>query len=524
MPRIISFVQFVKFVGPEAMTITRREFLRLASLAAASLAVSACGPVYDRLASRDTPIKGWPLLSGGDFQRLRRTTFGPTADERFRVAEIGFNAFIEEQLAFESINDESLDWRLRKFETLDLKANELFEYGNKLFDDLDKGLVVNELRQATLTRQAYSKRQLYEVMVEFWTDHFNISVEKGNCWFLKTVDDREVIRKHALGSFRDLLRASARSPAMLVYLDNQVNDKRHPNENYARELLELHTLSVNGGYTQKDVMELARCLTGWTVKEHWWLGDFTFNPDLHDSGVKTVLGLAIEPEGQREAERVIETLATHPATARFIAAKLARRFIADDPPADLVAKAADTFTQTDGDIQSVLRVILLDGLPLAQPKYKRPQTFLISALRMLNAHVTAGGRNLKPEYPLLTLLSQMGQPPFGWPTPDGYPDVASRWMGSLMPRWQFALALARNEIDGTTIDLPALLCKGEPTCSPPSPHQIVDQLSTLLLGAPLDPSARDDLLSAIQSAGGVDETLPQIITAGLIASPAFQWR
>lgn len=524
MPRIISFVQFVKFVGPEAMTITRREFLRLASLATASLAVSACGPVYDRLASRDTPIKGWPPISGGDFQRLRRITFGPAADERLRFSEIGLAAFIEEQLAFESINDESLDWRLRKFETLNLKANELFEYGNKLFDDLDKRPVVNELRQATLTRQVYSRRQLYEVMVEFWTDHFNISVEKGNCWFLKTVDDRDVIRKHALGSFRDLLWASARSPAMLVYLDNQVNDKRHPNENYARELLELHTLSVNGGYTQKDVMELARCLTGWTVKERWWLGDFTFNPDLHDSGVKTVLGLAIEPEGQREAERVIETLAAHPATARFIAAKLARRFIADDPPADLVAKAAGTFTQTDGDIQSVLRVILLDGLPLAQPKYKRPQTFLISALRMLNAHVTAGGRNLKPEYPLLTLLSQMGQPPFGWPTPDGYPDLASRWMGNLMPRWQFALALARNEIDGTTIDLPALLCKGEPTCSPPSPRQIVDQLSTLLLGAPLDSVARDDLLAAILSAGGDDETLPQIITAGLIASPAFQWR
>lgn len=500
--------------------MNRRDFLRLAALAAASLAASACSPLYNRLAGEGPPIKAWPPISRGDFQRLNRLTFGPTADERRRFSEIGLEAFVEEQLAFESIDDDSLNWRLRQFETLNLKADELFEYGNKLFADLDKRFVVDELRQAALVRQVYSRRPLYEVMAEFWSDHFNISVEKGDCWYLKTVDDRDVVRKHALGSFRDLLWASAHSPAMMVYLDNQVNGKRRPNENYARELLELHTLSVSGGYSQQDVMELARCLTGWTVKEHWWKGEFEFKPEMHDDGVKTVLGLSLEPEGRREAGRVIETLAVHPAAARFIATKLARRFIADDPPSGLVEKAANTFLETGGDIKSVLRVILLDGLPLAEPKYKRPQNFLISALRMLNAQVTAGGRRLKPEYPLLDLLARMGQPPFGWPTPDGYPDLASRWMGNLTPRWQFALALARNEIDGVKIDLPALL----QSAGVASPEEGVDQLSALLLGAPLDPAARDELLTSLQSEGADEESLPPIITAGLIASPAFQWR
>ncbi len=490
--------------------MNRREFLRLAGLASASVAIAACSPVYDQLAERQaTPAGQPPALRSSDFVGLNRVTFGPTVGERARVTEIGLAAFIEEQLAFEAVNDDSLNWRLRKFETLNLKANELFEYGNKLFDDLDKTVTVNELRQATLTRQVYSQRQLYEVMVEFWNDHFNISVDKGDCWFLKTVDDREVIRKHALGNFKDLVMASAHSPAMLVYLDNQSNEKSHPNENYARELMELHTLSVNGGYTQQDVMELAKCLTGWTVKETFWKGEFEFKAEMHDEGAKTVLGMTIEPAGQHEAERVIETLATHPATARFIAIKLARRFVSDEPSTELVEKAANTFVSTQGDIKSVLRVILLDGLAQATPKYKRPQNFVASALRQLNASVDIGGRSGQPIYPLLDFVGRMGQLPFGWPTPDGYPDVAARWLGNLMPRWQFALALARNEIEGVSVESVPLEADG---------------LATLLLGVPLETAARDDLIHTLKAEGADEETLPEILTAGLVASHAFQWR
>lgn len=491
------------------MTLSRREFLRLAGLVAAGVTAAACAPVYNRLANDPPQPAGAPDTY---FGALNRLTFGPRLSDRAHAAEIGLAAWIEEQLAPEAIDNSPADWRLQKFKTLDMDANELYEVGNKLFDDLDKTPVIDELRQATLIRQVYSPRQLNEVMVEFWSDHFNISLNKGDCWYLKTVDDREAIRPHALGKFRDLLWASAHSPAMLVYLDNQVNVKSHPNENYAREIMELHSLGVNGGYIQRDVMELARCFTGWTVKEHWWLGDFTFNADEHDDGVKEVLGLILQPGGQAEAEQVIELLATHPATAHFIAAKLARRFIADDPPADIVERAASTFLETDGDIKAILRVILLDGLiAYAQPKFKRPVHFVASALRLLNAQTDSGGF-------IHETIARLGQSHFAWPTPDGYPDRSAPWQGNLMPRWQFAMALARNEIEGTQIN-------GSELAAVDSPFAIINQLSSLLLGQPLPAAQRDELLAALQSAGApTNEELPSIVAAGLMASPAFQWR
>ena len=361
------------------MPLSRRDFLKLASLVTASAALSSCAPAlaYRKLAG-DLPTVPWTALPAADFLALNRITFGARVEERARFVEIGLQAYIEEQLDFETINDFACDLQLSTFKTLKMQANELEGISNQLFDGYDREKAPNELRQATFLRQLYSKRQLYEVMVEFWSDHFNIFMDKEKEFFLKTVDDREVIRKHALGNFRDLVWASAHSPAMMIYLDNQANEKSHPNENYARELMELHTLGVDGGYTQKDVMELARCLTGWNVKEHFWLGDFVFKEDLHDTGDKNILGLSIQPSGQAEAEQVIEMLVMHPSTAKFICTKLTRRFIADDPPTQLIEKAAQTFLDTNGDIKSALRVILLDGLPLAQPKYKRPVNFLLS--------------------------------------------------------------------------------------------------------------------------------------------------
>jgi uncharacterized protein (DUF1800 family) len=276
--------------------------------------------------------------------------------------------------------------------------------------------------------------------------------------------------------------------------------------------MELHTLGVDGGYTQQDVMELARCLTGWNVKEHFWLGDFVFKEDLHDAGTKQVLGMTIPNAGIKEAEQVIEMLVTHPSTARFIATKLIRRFIADEPPQVIVEKAAQTFLNTHGDIKSVLRVILLDGLPLAQPKYKRPANFAISALRMLN--VETDGVAIHEH------LLRMGQSYFNWPTPDGYPDRSESWQGNLMPRWLFAFELIRGELNGTKHNLRALLDASMADNS----QDEVDALSSLLLGAPLAPVTRDELIDSVLSAGATEEETLQIVTAGLIASPAFQWR
>jgi uncharacterized protein (DUF1800 family) len=493
------------------MTLSRRDFLKLGTLVTASAALSSCAPVYRRIAG-GLPTVPWVPLDERDFLALQRLTFGPRVEERSRFAEIGLQAWIEEQLAFESINDLESELQLASFKTLNMDANELEAISNEIFENYNREKVPNELRQATLLRQLYSKRQLYEVMVEFWNDHFNIFTEKGNCFYLKTVDDRDVIRKHALGSFRDLAWASSHSPAMMIYLDNQANEKGEPNENYARELMELHTLGVNGGYTQQDVMELARCLTGWNVKEHFWLGDFVFKEDLHDTGTKKVLGMTIENAGIKEAEQVIEMLVAHPSTARFISTKLARRFVGDEPPQEIIEKAAQTFIQTKGDIKSVLRVILLDGLPFAQPKYKRPANFMLSALRILNVETDAVA--------LHDHLMRMGQLYFNWPTPDGYPDHSESWQANLMPRWQFAFELIRGEINGAKSGLRGLL----DVSSADGLYDEVDSVASLLLGAPLASITRDELIDSIQSAGATEEETLQIVTAGLLASPAFQWR
>lgn len=499
------------------MNLSRRDFLKLTGLVAASTALASCAPANRLLA----PLANvaWPALSAADFLALNRLTFGPNAEERVRFAQIGLAAWIEEQLAPDAIDDFGCELRLRNLGTLGMSASDLFDISDQIFDNVDRIKVPQELRQASLLRQVYSRRQLFEVMAEFWSDHFNISTEKGDCYYLKTVDDREVIRKNALGSFRDLVWASAHSPAMLVYLDNQANTKGAPNENYARELMELHTLGVEAGYSQQDVMELARCLTGWTVKEHFWRGQFTFDADVHDTGGKRVLGMDILEAGQAEAERVIERLAEHPAAARFVSTKLARRFLADDPPAEIIGKAAQTFEQTHGDIRAVLRVILLDGLDpmgLQRPlgsKYKRPNNFIASALRALNAE-TDGGDAVQ-EY-----LLRLGHVPFLWPTPDGYPDRAQAWQGNLMPRWQFAFALAQNEMKGTQIELQKMM----ETVGAKTPEESADQIASLLLGSSLETSARDELLAALRSAGADEVESLRIFTAGILASPAFQWK
>ena len=300
--------------------MTRRDFLRLSALTAAGAVLSGCAPAYNWLAEQAEEAVRFGLPPGEtpfDFQLLNRLTFGPRAEERWRMADIGWQAWVEEQLSPEGIDDPVCDLRLRGFNTLSMGANDLYDLSDKLFDDQDRLRVPDELRRSALIRQVVSRRQLFERMVEFWSDHFNISVEKSNCFYLKTVDDREVIRKHALGNFGEMLSASAHSPAMLTYLDNQANHKDAPNENYARELLELHSLGVDGGYSQQDVMELARCLTGWTIKEHFWRGDFVFKKENHDDGSKFVLGWLIQPDGQSEVEGILEELAVHPSSCPF---------------------------------------------------------------------------------------------------------------------------------------------------------------------------------------------------------------
>jgi uncharacterized protein (DUF1800 family) len=333
-------------------------------------------------------------------------------------------------------------------------------------------MVVTELQRAKLLRAVYSERQLYELMVDFWENHFSIFANKDDDRYLLTGYDREAIRPFAMGRFRDLLGATAHSPAMLFYLDNWRSSVPRPyaatktkpagidgglNENYARELMELHTLGVDGGYTQKDVQEIARCFTGWTIQKPNEQGLFLYRPGLHDDGEKIVLGHRIlSGGGIADGERVLDILATHPATARFIATKLARRFIGDEPPQSIVDRAAAVFLKTDGSIRETLRAIVTSPEFFSQPSYRAkmrsPFEYVAAAMRALSAETDA-------DRPVLDAIGRMGQPVFGRITPDGYADRADQWLssGAMIARFNFASALAGNRIKGTKIDVPRLL-------------------------------------------------------------------
>jgi len=398
-------------------------------------------------------------------QALNRWTFGPMPGEYARVSAMGVPAFLEEQLAPEQIEDGLCDRALARF------SEAWWEPVGEHYEEDDEALPPI-LRRAMLLRAVYSKRQLFEVMCEFWSDHFNIDPTKGDCRYTKIDDDRMVVRAHALGNFREMLRASALSPAMLWYLDGRANAVRKPgdkpNENYARELMELHTLGVHGGYSQQDVMEAARCLTGWTVlakKDDGFSGKLLsplkdrgkvlFRADAHDDGAKRVLGREITAGGgAADLEKLIDIVVAHPGTAQHLATKLCLRFISDEPPAAAVDRVAAAFTASRYDIKATLRALFAtpEFAASAGTKFKRPIHFIVSALRATNAQTDAA-------QPLLSYLEKMGQVPFRYPTPDGYPLAAAHWHATLLWRWKFAVALARNEIRGTSIDRGDLLEK-----------------------------------------------------------------
>jgi len=494
----------------ETLGVSRRDFLRLAALAAGSAFLSACGPLAERLTNRPSALGSLSPVDPEIFAVLNRLTYGPRPEELAHAAEIGIAGWIEEQLSPMGLDDTTADLQLTRLSMWSLDANALRDVSDRLFDDVDLDLVPAELRRATLLRQVFSRRQLYERVVEFWSDHFNISVEKQDCHVLKLIDERDVIRPHAFGRFRDLLGASAHSPAMLVYLDNHVSDAAHPNENYAREVMELHTLGVDGGYTQQDVAELARCLTGWSVvtEGRYW-GRFQYKPEHHDNGEKRWLGEPIAAAGEAEVEHALDRLAAHPSTARFLVRKLAQRFLGFSHP-ELEARAATAFLAGEGQIEAPLRVLLLDGLAagVSAPRFKRPVDFLVSTLRQLNATVGAGDG-------LWGALRRLGQLPFAWPTPDGYPDRDEAWSANLMPRWAFAWALGDQKLDSVAMDWNDI-CGSEL-----DPGQGLDRLAILLFGAPLPDGDRNALLAELPGTG---IEARRALAAALVASPRFQWR
>jgi len=346
-------------------------------------------------------------------------------------------------------------------------------------------VVVGELMQAKLQRAIYSERQLDEVMTDFWINHFNVFINKGADRYLLTSYERDAIRPHVMGKFEDLLVATAKSPAMLFYLDNWlsvgpdsdvalgIERPRHDrrgygpraqgrprgkkrlasglNENYGRELMELHTLSVNGGYSQKDVTEVAKVFTGWTLEQPRKGGGFHFEPRMHEPGDKIVLGHHIKQNGEKEGLEVLRMLARNPKTAHFISEKLAMRFVSDDPPATLVERMTQTFLKKDGDIREVLRTMFKSPefwSPEAyRAKVKTPLEFVVSAVR-------ASGAQVDDARPLVGTLNNMGMLPYGMMPPTGYSMKADAWVNSsaLLGRINFALGLAAGKVRGVSVD------------------------------------------------------------------------
>ena len=498
------------------MRISRRQILKTAAAAGATLPFTGC----ERIISGVTAGLGQTIpetisVPSGNridplFHLLSRAAYGPWPGDLDRLNRLGAEAWIEEQLSPETIDDTLCDFRARRFETLQLRPGDCYEF--------KKPVLREEIARHTLLRAVYSKRQIFELMVGFWTDHLNINIEKGDCIYLKPADDRDVIRRHALGKFRDLIRASATSPAMLAYLDGKENKKASPddipNENYARELLELHTLGVHGGYTQRDVYEVARSLTGWRLRTRWRRGTVFFEPGLHDDGEKAVLGTSIPSGlGERDVDRVVEVACSHPSTARFIATKLVRHFVADDPPASLVGRVASVFTKTDGDIKSLVRTILASDEFKASAgiRLKRPFHFVVSALRALGADTHA-------HTPLIEYLMRMGQGLFQHPTPDGYPDEAEPWLGTLLWRWNFAFALASNEVPSATVTLDRLLHAISDDGAGPTPSRLLPYFVGRA-GSSAEIKALEDYLAARR---GGDAFRRAELIGLILASPAFQ--
>ena len=439
--------------------------------------------------------------------------------------------------------------------------------------------VINaEVQSSKLLRAVYSDRQLEEVLTDFWFNHFNVFIGKGADHYLITAYERDVIRPHILGKFKDLLVATAQSPAMMFYLDNwqsegpdsdaargiptrgpnqgmngplgrhgvtypaphaprpqqqlpnaQNNQQKRRdglNENYARELMELHTLGVNGGYTQQDVTQVARVFTGWSIEEPRQGGGFVYKPRLHEPSKKVVLGHKIKEKGENEGIQVLEILANHPSTARFISTELAQRFVSDDPPKSLIDAMSKTFLKTDGDIRSVLESMFRSPEFWSPETYrarvKTPFEFVVSSLRATQAEIS------DPQS-LLATLNKMGMPLYGMQPPTGYSTRADVWVNSaaLLDRMNFGLALVTNRLPGTSFNLGQLLNNAPGTDA--DPYQVQLKLEQMLIAGGISQQTHGTIEERIVGPQAMaqfeDPSHPanlNVIAGLLLGSPEFQ--
>ena len=530
-------------------------------------------------ASRGPVALSLPAPPLGPDQRilhaLNRLGYGPRPGDVERVRRMGLAAYIETQLDPRGIPDPGVEQALAAYPALALstatlvreyplptpQARQRLTSGEMSRQEMMEmypaerrpAVITAQMQAARITRAVASGRQLEEVMVDFWFNHFNVYAQKGAVRWMVPAYEREAIRPHALGRFRDLVLATARHPAMLFYLDNWLSTRADLvvsggpnagrrmglNENYARELMELHTLGVDGGYTQQDVIEVARCFTGWTIDRPQQGGGFIFRPLAHDRGAKRVLGQVIPAGGgQQDGERVIDILVRHEATARFIATKLARRFVSDDPPAALVERAAATFRRTDGDVRAVLATIVTSpefwAADAYRAKIKTPLEVVASAVRALDGRIVAGPGGDATDGGGLALareVGKLGEPLYEAQPPTGYPDRAEAWVntGALLGRMNFALGLAHNRFRGARVDVVGFLADADRS----QPALVLDRLLAVVLHGEASAQTRAVLAAQLESPE-ITRTTPydrvakdtdvEKLAALVLGSPEFQRR
>ena len=516
---------------------------------------------------------------------LNRLGYGPRPGDLERVKQMGLEKWIEQQLHPESIDDSKLQERLQTLPAVGMNPQALLtdypqpdaaakklgitvdEYRKRMNDAAHplQGQrpapnrlpqeVLNEMEEAKVLRAIYSERQLDEQLTDFWFNHFNVFAYKDLDLWLLAPYERDAVRPHVLGKFRVLLESTAKSPAMLFYLDNYlsadpaafdrlkhpspklrprpgeklppVGPKRGLNENYGREIMELHTLGVDGGYTQQDVIEAAKALTGWTIKDPRVNSQFYFDERLHDPEPKRILGKKIHADGMKDGEQVLDLLVKNPHTAHHIALELAQHFVSDNPPDALVNRMAKSFQKSGGDIRETMRTMIYSpefwSKETYRAKVKRPFELVVSTARALDADVDDA-------MPLVQWIARIGEPLYQCVPPTGYSDKAEAWVnsGALLNRLNYAIALAGNHIRGSEIQLPPLL--GNDAAS--DPYQALDRaVVTFLAGqvsdatrATLEKESSDPRAMSVQLAGNAKQANLAVITGLVLGSPEFQQR
>src|SRR5438128_2815651 len=494
------------------------------------------------------------------FHALNRLAYGPRPGDVPRVAAEGVMRWIDRQLSPDEIDNERLAERERQFQILrydrgDLAAmytevqrkrreRKLAAAADTMADKSEANPIAQrgrrlagEFADLAVVRAALAERQLYEVMVDFWTNHFNVYFAKGADRFLTPDYIEHTIRPRAMGKFEDLLIATAKSPAMLFYLDNWESVapgaspqsplsarrrggqgvRRMPkgiNENYARELLELHTLGVDGGYTQHDVIDVARIFTGWSIGRPQQGGDFEFHGWAHDRGEKQVLSVRFE--GRRDMDegiRLLKLLANHPATMHHVSRKLCQRFVNDDPPDGCVDDAVAAWKRSSGDIREVLRAIFHGpdfwAVQNVRAKVKTPLEFVVSAARAVAAEPDTSPR-------LAQVVARLGEPLYLHVAPDGYPEREAAWVnsGALLDRMNAAVALAAGKLPGVTVVLDSIVSAGDP-------DQLIGAVNEKILSGTMSENTKQVLRRELAGVG--DPAQARALAVGLaIGGPEFQ--